>query len=355
MSDSKHLFSNKQTPGSLRYRFPAEWEKHESTWLSYPHNEASWPGKIDPIFPFYHKFIQAISQGEGVNINVTGQEMRDRAAAQLTSLGTDMSRVRLHLHPTNDAWCRDHGPAFLVNPELPSPKVIVNWEYNAWGNKYPHELDNLIPSKVAGYLNLPFVSPGIVMEGGSVDFNWQGTLLTTTACLLHENRNPGLSQSRIEQYLIDFYGVKQVLWLGDGIEGDDTNGHIDDITRFVNADTVITMVEPNKDDFNHSVLEENLRELKKMRLINGKQLNIVEIPMPNPVYYDGQRLPASYANFYICNAGVIVPTYQCGQDQVAIDILHQCIPDRPVIGIDSVEIIWGLGSWHCLSQQEPAV
>ena len=355
MFDKQESSGNFKTPRSLGYRFPAEWERHASTWLSYPHNEASWPGKIGTIYPFYHAFIKAISKGETVHINLTDEAMQAVVQEALDKAGVDIDRIRLHIHPTNDAWCRDHGPAFLINPAAAEKKIIVNWGYNAWGDKYPHELDDLIPLKVAAYLGLQHYTPGIIMEGGSVDFNGKGTLLTTTACLLHENRNPGLDQAQIEQYLVDFYGVEQVLWLGEGIEGDDTNGHIDDITRFVNADTVVTMVEPNKADYNHAVLKQNMEELNKMRLPNGKQLQVVEIPMPEPLYYDGQRLPASYSNFYACNAGVMVPIYNCPQDKLALDLLQQCFPDRPVIGIDSVEIIWGLGSWHCLSQQEPEV
>ncbi len=344
-----------KTPKDLGYYFPPEWHRHAATWLSYPHNEASWPGKIETIFPSYHGFIREISRGERVNINVTGGAMGQRVCEELDKIGVDPTRISLYPHPTNDAWCRDHGPAFLLSrrPDLQPGKVIVDWEYNAWGNKYPHELDNAIPRRVASVLNLPVFSPGIVMEGGAVDFNGEGTVLTTRACLLHENRNPALNQGQIEQFLRDFYGVEQVLWLGEGIEGDDTNGHIDDMTRFVSPDTVIAMVEPDRRDANHAPLRDNLKALKKMRLPGGKPLNIVEIPMPEPVYYDGQRLPASYANFYICNAGVIVPTFQCAGDQRAIDLLGLCFPDRPVIGLDSVEIIWGLGSWHCLSQQEP--
>ena len=193
------------------------------------------------------------------------------------------------------------------------------------------------------------------MEGGSVDFNGKGTVLTITACLLNKNRNPHLNQQQIEGYLQNYYGVEQVLWLGDGIVGDDTDGHIDDITRFVNEDTVVTVIEENKNDENYHILQENLQTLKTMRLLNGKQLNIVELPMPDAVYYDGQRLPASYANFYISNAAVVVPTYRCKNDDRALDILKACFPDRKVIGIDSTDIIWGLGSFHCLSQQEPAV
>jgi len=344
-----------KTPKDLGYYFPPEWHRHAATWLSYPHNEASWPGKISTIFPFYHQFIREISRGELVNINVTGEAMGSQVREALDGIGVDLKRICLYNHPTNDAWCRDHGPAFLIagRPDLKPGKVIVNWEYNAWGNKYPHDLDNLIPQRIASVLDLPVFNPVIVMEGGAVDFNGEGTVLTTTACLLHENRNPQLNQGQIEQTLRDFYGVEQVLWLGEGIEGDDTNGHIDDMTRFVAPDTVVTMVEPDRTDANHRPLLDNLKALKKMRLLNGKALNIVEIPMPDPVFYDGQRLPASYANFYICNAGVLVPTFQCPRDQLAIDLLSRCFPDRPVIGIDSVEIIWGLGSWHCLSQQEP--
>jgi agmatine deiminase len=229
----------------------------------------------------------------------------------------------------------------------------VNWEYNGWGGKYPAELDTTIPSRIGDKLGLPVFQPGIVMEGGAVDLNGNGTLITTTSCLLHPNRNPGLSQLQIEKFLMDYYGVEQVLWLGDGIEGDDTNGHVDDITRFVSEDTVVSMVEHNKSDGNFVPLKENLKMLNTFRLINGRQLNVVELPMPEPLYYDGQRLPASYANFYIANAGVMVPVFKCNQDELALEILSSCFPDRPVIGIDSVEIIWGLGSWHCLSQQEP--
>jgi agmatine deiminase len=344
-----------QTPKDLGYHFPAEWEKHSSTWLSYPHNETSWPGKIHTIFPYYHSFIREISKGEIVNINVLDELMKMMVTNELDKIGVNLNQVRFHIHPTNDAWCRDHGPAILVNPEASPNRMIVNWDYNAWGNKYPHELDNEIPKCIASYLHLPYVSPGIVMEGGSVDFNGKGSLLTTTSCLLNKNRNPGYSQEQIENLLIDYYGVEQVLWLGEGIAGDDTNGHIDDLARFTSEDTIITMVEPNKKDENHSVLKKNLVQLKKMKFINGKQPNIVEIPMPEPLYYENQRLPVSYANFYVCNAAVIVPIFGCKQDKMALDLFSQCFKDRPVIGLDSVEIIWGLGSWHCLSQQEPAI
>jgi len=343
------------TPKESGYWFPAEWEPHKATWLSYPHNEASWPGKIHTIFPYYHEFVKAISSAEEVHINVNDEEMKKRVEDALAKAGAKMENVFLHIHPTNDAWCRDHGPAFVINPNADKKKAVVNWGYNGWGNKYPHDLDDNIPLQVAHLLDLPVFSPGIVMEGGSIDVNGKGLLITTTSCLLNENRNPHLTKAGIEKYLREYYGVDEVFWLGDGIAGDDTDGHVDDITRFVAPDVIVTMIEPDPSDENHIPLKENLKTLKKLVLPDGKKPAIVEIPMPEPLYYEGQRLPASYANFYICNAGVIVPTFRCKQDQKAIDLLAQCFPDRPVIGIDSVEIIWGLGSWHCLSQQEPAV
>jgi len=347
--------NNPGTPRELGYHFPAEWEPHAATWLSYPHNETSWPGKIHTIFPYYHGFIKALAKSETVNINVPDEAMQHSIFKSLEEAGADMHNIRLHLLPTNDAWCRDHGPAFVINPGAEHPKAIVNWNYNGWGGKYPAGLDTTIPSRIGERLGLPVFHPGIVMEGGSVDFNGKGSLLTTTSCLLHPNRNPGLDQGEIEKFLMDFYGVEQVLWLGEGIEGDDTDGHIDDLARFVNADTVVTVTEHHKADANYKPLKENLDTLKGMRLLNGKQLTVVELPMPEPMYYEGQRLPVSYANFYIANAGVIVPTYRCKQDEQAIAILETCFMGRPVIGLDSVEIIWGLGSWHCLSQQEPEV
>jgi agmatine deiminase len=337
------------------FHFPAEWAPHTATWLSWPHKEESWPGKIMSIYRPYCEFIKAVSEGELVRINVANEQMAAFAKEQLMALGADLKRIEFFDFPTNDAWCRDHGPAFLINADT-KQKVIIDWNYNAWGNKYPpFNLDDIIPTRISERFELPLYEPGIIMEGGSVDFNGKGTVLTTTACLLNENRNPQLNQQQIESYLRNYYGVEQVLWLGDGIIGDDTDGHIDDITRFTNEDTVVTVVEENKNDDNYHILQENLQTLKTMRLLNGKQLNIIELPMPDAVYYDGQRLPASYANFYISNDAVVVPTYRSKNDDKALDILTQCFPDRKVIGIDSTDIIWGLGSFHCLSQQEPAI
>jgi agmatine deiminase len=344
------------TPAEMGYYFPAEFASHRAMWLSWPHKEDSWPGKIHTIYPKYAQFIKEVAKGEKVHINVLDDGMRQFAIDQLNQAGVDMNQINFHLFPTNDAWCRDHGPAFLINPNAEQKKVLVKWDYNAWGEKYPpHDLDNQIPFRIAEYLNIPCFQPGIVMEGGSVEFNGKGTLLTSKACLLNKNRNPHLNQAQIEKYLCDYYGVNHILWVGDGIIGDDTDGHIDDITRFVNEDTVVTVVEEHKGDDNYDILQENLHLLKKMRLENDKQLNIVELPMPKAVIWEGQRLPASYANFYIGNATVVVPTFRDKNDQKALDILKECFPDRKVIGIDSTDIIWGLGSFHCLSQQEPEV
>jgi len=344
------------TPKDLGYFFPAEWAEHRATWLSYPHDDSySWPGTLSRIFPFYNQFIKELSKGEEVCINVRDEALREMVRRDLMKIDVDLSKITLLIHPTNDAWCRDHGPAFLVRQGAIDPKVIVSWKYNAWGNKYDHDLDDQIPGMVAGYLNIPAFYPGIVMEGGAVDFNGKGTLLTTRQCLLHENRNPGLFLHDIEEYLLNFYGVGQVLWLNEGIDGDDTNGHIDDITRFFGEDGVITMVEPHRSDSNHKILAQNIKQLKTFRLSNGKQLDIAEIPMPKPVFFEGQRLPASYANFYIANKSVIVPNFRCKEDDQAMRILEECFPHRSIIGIDSVEIIWGLGSFHCLSQQEPKI
>ena len=231
------------------------------------------------------------------------------------------------MHPTNDAWCRDHGPAFRGQHRCGTKKIIVDWGYNAWGGKYPpFDLDDNIPTLIAQHYKIPVVYPGIVMEGGSVDFNGKGTVLTTTSCLLNTNRNPHLDQGQIEQYLHDYYGVENILWLGDGIVGDDTDGHIDDLTRFVNENTVVTVVEENKKDENYSILQENLKSLKKLRLENGKPLDIVELPMPAAVVYEDMRLPASYANFYIGNKYVIVPTFQDKNDDRAVQSSSVLLP-----------------------------
>ena len=344
------------TPAKAGFVFPAEWAPHEATWLSWPHKEESWPGKIDSIYPRFAEFIKYLALSEKVRINVRDEEMKAFALKHITEAGADLFQIEFFIHPTNDAWCRDHGPAFLVNPNSAHKKVIVDWGFNAWGGKYPpFDLDDVIPTKIGSHFNIPVFHPGIIMEGGSVEFNGKGTVLTSRSCLLNENRNPHLTQAQIEQYLKDYYGQQQVLWVSDGIVGDDTDGHIDDTVRFVNENTVLTVVEYNPEDENYELLQTNLRELKAMRLLNGEFLNIIELPMPDAVIFEDTRLPASYANFYISNAHVIVPTYRCAKDAIALEIIAKCFPDRETVGIDSTDIIWGLGSFHCLSQQEPVI
>jgi agmatine deiminase len=343
------------TPKEQGYYFPAEFVTHRATWLSWPHKEASWPGKIDSIYPRYSEFVKYLSLSEQVCINVADQSMEASARLHLEKAGVKMDKVTFYFNPTNDAWCRDHGPAFLLNKTPSKGRAIIDWGYNAWGGKYPpFDLDDVIPTLIGKELHLPVFHPGIIMEGGSVEFNGAGTVLTSTCCLLNKNRNPQLTQEEIEKYLCDYYGMDQVLWVPEGIVGDDTDGHIDDTIRFVNANTVLTVVEEDLLDDNYSLLQENLKTLSQLRLADGKPLNIIELPMPDAVIYEDQRLPASYANFYISNGHVIVPTYRCAKDDKALRIIQDCFPTREVVGIDSTDIIWGLGSFHCLSQQEPA-
>ncbi|WP_390890886.1 agmatine deiminase family protein [Emticicia fluvialis] len=345
------------TPKQKGFFFPAEWHPHRATWLSFPQSSDSWDygERLERIYPSYMAFIKAIAESEKVCINATNEEQKSLITKLLEQYEIDPLQVEIPVHPSNDSWCRDHGPAFLINPNS-KERMIVEWGYNAWGGKYPpYDDDDRIPVRIAEYLRLPYVEPGIIMEGGSVEFNGKGTVLTSKSCLLNPNRNPHLNQQQIEQYLQDYYGVEQILWVTDGIVGDDTDGHIDDTTRFYNEDSVLTVVEHDKTDDNYHPLKQNLEDLSKMTLLNGKSLNIKELPMPDAVYDSGIRLPASYANFLITNGSVIVPTYRCNKDDVALDIIQSCFPDRKITGIDATEIIWGLGSFHCLSQQEPIV
>ena len=344
------------TPREQGFFMPAEWARHEATWLTYPKNPDSWPGKIETIYPSYHLFVKTLAESEVVHVNVDDEVMLEHVKLELQEIDSNMQNIKMHIIPSNDAWCRDHGPAFLLNRNDAKRRAMVNWNHNAWGGKYPYELDTEVPVRIHELMpEVEMFSPGIVMEGGSIDVNGCGDLITTTSCLLNPNRNPHLNQDGIEGYLRDYYGVENIIWLGDGIVGDDTDGHVDDLTRFVSPDTILTVVEHDTWDENYEPLQKNLQMLNRCRLANGKQPTIVEMPMPDVVFYDNQRLPASYANFYIANGKVIFPTYRCLADNEAAYILEACFPDREVVGIDSTDIIWGLGSFHCLSQQMPAV
>lgn len=340
-----------ETPMSQGYIFPAEWEKHIATWLTYPLPNESWPYNFDAVTNEYNQFIRIISESEKVKIITQDNVHSDKIRNNLAKLNIDINQVSFYPFGTNDSWCRDHGPAFLKNPTT-GKKAIVNWEFNAWGGKYPYDLDNEIGNKITEIFDLPIFKPGIVMEGGSVEVNGIDTLITTKSCLLNKNRNPHLTQKEIETYLSAYYGYRHIIWLEDGVEGDDTDGHIDDIARFVNEDTVIIAVEKDKNDKNHSILKNNLEILKRCRTASYKPLNLVELPMPEPMYVGNTRLPCSYANFFITNKHVIVPVFGTKKDDKALKILQECFSDRVVTGISSRNIIFGLGSWHCLSQQE---
>lgn len=337
---------------------PAEWEPHIGTWFTWPRPEGiSFPDKYDTVPAVYAELIKELVKVEEVHINVWNDEKEMMAKNELHTFGTPLDLVHFHHFPAYEPWCRDHGPIFIVREKDGlRERAIVDWGYNAWGGKYPpYDLDDRIPQHVGRYRNLEVFSPGIVMEGGSIEVNGKGTLLTTTACLLNKNRNPHLNREQIEQFLRDYLGVRNILWLGEGIIGDDTDGHIDDISRFTDAHTIVTVVEDDPQDENYEILNENLKKLKTFKDQDGEPFRIVTIPMPGMVQHEEQRLPASYANFYIANDLVLVPTYRHKtNDKRALDTLQSLFPNRRVVGIDSTELIWGLGSFHCISQQEPA-
>jgi agmatine deiminase len=334
---------------------PAEWEPHRGTWLSWPHKEASWPGKFRPIPPIFARMVALLADHEEVHINVAGPPMEEDVRRLLADAGADSGNVFFHYHPTNDAWCRDHGPIFVQRSDINGlTQAVIDWGFNAWGGKYPpYDLDDIVPTRIAEELGLPVYHPGIVLEGGSIEVNGRGTLITTEACLLNPNRNPALRRSEIEEYLRAYLGVSHILWLGDGIVGDDTDGHVDDLTRFVAPSTVVTVVEDDPSDENYEPLQENLERLAGMTDQDGRPLQVVTLPMPRPLWHDGQRLPASYANFYIGNGLVLLPTYDPARDGQAQAILQNLFPTREVIGIDSTDLVYGLGAFHCVTQQWP--
>ena len=346
-----------QTLAAIGYRMPAEWEPHAATWLSWPRRQGiSFPGSFDRVMPALRALVEALVESEEVRINVCNGAheadalgvLKDTGRVQSGRKPVDLSRVTFHSIPTNEPWCRDHGPIFLTRRADPK-LAIVDWDYNAWGNKYPpFDLDEVVPTRVAEILRMPVFYPRMVLEGGSIDVNGKGALLTTESCLLNSNRNPNLARQEIEQRLCDFLGVREILWLGAGIAGDDTDGHIDDLARFVCERTVVTVVEKDRADVNFEPLQENLSRLREMKL------DIVTLPMPRKLEREGLRLPASYANFYIANTCVLVPIFADPADDAALSILRDLFPNRRIIGIDCRELIWGLGTFHCLTQQQPA-
>jgi agmatine deiminase len=350
------------TPRALGYRMPAEWEPHAATWLAWPHNRSDWPGKFEAIPWVFADIIRYLVRGEDVNLIVAYAREKQKAQEVLRNSRVDLNRVKFHLWPTNRIWTRDSGPIFIKNQHS---VALTNWRFNAWA-KYPDwKHDNGLPERIAKKLKLQQFTPliesngklqHVVLEGGSIDANGAGLMLSTEECHLSkiQQRNPGLTQRQLEQVFADYLGVEKVIWLGCGIKGDDTHGHVDDISRFVAPDTILTVVESSRSDANYEPLQENLRRLRAATDASGRKLQIIELPLPRPVTFRGQRLPASYANFYIANNLVLVPTFNDPRDRHALNILAGLFPSREIVGIHCGDFIWGLGAIHCMTQQQPA-
>lgn len=329
---------------------PAEWERHAATWLSWPHNRDSWPGQFEPVPGIWAELVRVFCEVEPVHILAGGAAVMEEAR-RLTG---HLPNVTLHDIATNDAWTRDHGPTFLVGP-ADTPPALVHWGYNAWGGKYPpFDLDQQVPRRIAELLGFRRFEPGIILEGGAIDVNGTGSLLTTEQCLLNPNRNAGLGREEIERYLGEYCAARNVIWLGGGIVGDDTDGHIDELARFVSLRTVLAAVEEDASDPNYEPLRDNLARLHAARDEQGRPLEVITLPMPRPIHFGEQRLPASYMNFYIANGLVVVPQFGDVADEIVIDTLAKVFPGRRIVGQRAVELAWGLGAFHCITQQQPA-
>ncbi len=352
--------NKKQFPSQLGFTLPAEWKKHEATWIGWPHNKNDWPGKIEPIFWVYGEIVRKISEGEKVRIIIESKEAEKQAKRILKLVHANISNVEFYQLKTNRGWLRDSGPAFVKNNK--GEIAIVNFEFNAWAKYSNYKKDRKVPKYISEKMNIQKFSAThndkkIILEGGSVDINGEGTLFTTEECLLDKKvqvRNPGFTKIDYEEIFKNYLGITNTLWLGKGIAGDDTHGHVDDLCRFINKNTIVLVQERNQNDKNYIPLKENKERLEGMKLEDGSKINIVELPMPSPIIFDGERLPASYANFYISNSAVLVPTFNDPNDRTALGILSELITDRPVVGIHSVDLVWGLGTLHCLTHEQPA-
>jgi agmatine deiminase len=348
----------KLLPAALGFRMPAEWEPHAATWIAWPHHRRDWPGKFGPIPWVYGEIVGQLTQSEPVQILVHDVTTERSATALLRAVAVDLGRVTFQRIATNRVWTRDSGPIFLLSAA--EALAATDWQFNAWA-KYPDwRRDDAVAGKVAAALGCRCWQPTacgkrVVLEGGSIDVNGQGLLLTTEECLLSpiQARNPGLERAHLERVFADYLGVRKVLWLNRGIAGDDTHGHIDDLARFVGPRTVVTVIEENPADDNFEPLQENLERLRGMTDLDGQPLEVVPLPMPAPCTFRGQRLPASYANFYIANDRVLVPTFNDPNDRRALNIIADLFPSRKVVGIHAVDLVWGLGTLHCLTQQQP--
>jgi agmatine deiminase len=351
-----------RSPAELGFAMPAEWEPHEATWLAWPHNVRDWPGRFAPIPWVYAEIVRRVSAGETVRLCVGGAAHRAAARRVLGRAGVDLARVEMRRIPTDRVWTRDSGPVFVRRPGPPAARAIARFRFDAWA-KYPDwKRDVRVPERAAEALGLPLLAVRhagreVVLEGGAIDVNGRGTILTTEECLLDPRvqvRNPGFGRADYETVFRNALGAGNAIWLGKGIAGDDTHGHVDDLARFAGPRTIVLCREPDARDPNHAPLEENRERLEGARLEDGSRPEVVFLPMPAPVVFDGQRLPASYANFYVANAAVLVPTFDDPNDRVALGILAELIPDRPVVGIHALDLVWGLGTLHCMTQQEPA-
>lgn len=340
------------------FKQPAEWEEHEATWIGWPHNKTDWPGKFSAIQWVYAEIVKYISGGEKVRILVCTKEDERTAAYVLNSVMADLSNVEFYVKNTNRGWLRDSAPAFVKSDK---DVLAVDFKFNAWAKYNDYKLDDEVPSYISKKFRMRKISAEhkgkkVVLEGGSIDVNGKGSLITTEECLMDEKvqvRNPGYSIIDYEEVFKKYLGITNVIWLGKGISGDDTHGHIDDLCRFVNEDTVVLVQEENSYDENYKVLKENKERLEGINLENGYKLRVLELPMPSPVIFKGQRLPASYANFYISNYAVLVPTFNDPNDRIALGIISEFFPEREVIGIHSVDLVWGLGTIHCLTHEQP--
>jgi agmatine deiminase len=353
-----------KVPGELGYLMPAEWEPHEATWLAWPHQRRDWPGRFNAIPWVYGEIVRHLCRSERVRILVNDDASQSRAERILAKVGAPKDAINFYSIPTDRCWTRDSGPIFICRHKKEHRQVaLTQWRFNAWA-KYPNwHSDYRVPELIANAIGLPMFEvrradgkTPVVLEGGSIDVNGQGCLLTTEECLLskHQERNPGLGRSDYEKLFSEYLGVKKVIWLGNGITGDDTHGHVDDLARFVNDDTVVTVTEEDPADDNYRQLQENFERLRSATDQNGRRLTVVPLPMPQRLELNRQRLPASYANFYIANHAVLVPTFNDPRDRQALGILAELFPNREVIGIHAVDLVWGFGTLHCLTQQQPA-
>jgi agmatine deiminase len=345
-------------PAQLGFRMPAEWEPHEATWIAWPHEREDWPGKFGPIPWVYAEIVRHLSQSERVRICVNDASLEGRARRTLNKAGADLDQVEFYRFPTDRVWTRDSAAIFIK--DAAGEVAVTDWRFNAWAKYDNWQRDDALPGLIADALGMHRWQPDVrgqrvVLEGGSIDVNGAGLLLTTEECLLSpvQARNPGLSREELERVLADYLGVRKVLWLNRGVAGDDTHGHVDDLARFVGPRTVVTVIEEDVADANYEPLRENLERLSGMTDLDGRSLEVVTLPMPAPLSFTGQRLPTSYANFYVANDRVLVPTFNDANDRLALGVLAELFLDRKVVGIHAVDLVWGLGTLHCLTQQQP--